>query len=215
MRRWPDGSGFHEILHIFPSEGGTNADLWQLLAEYWREVGLQFSVVIEDAALSRLQVTTGKSDFWAYRNLSQHWDLDGTFKVPITSSSYHAPLYGLFTMTDGRKGVKPNAEQQRLLDWYDEFSSAPDSRRRIELAQSILKQWAREIYFIGICRPVELTVISDRFHNVPGEIQYNYRLMSPGYIGIEQFYIDTSEPPPTAVVNEPPVPYLAASEKEG
>ena len=208
MRRWPDGRGFHEILHIFPSEGGTNADLWQLLADYWREVGLQFSVVIEDGALSRLQVGTGNSDFFAYRELSQHWQLDGTFKMPISNYSYHAPLYGLYVLSNGRQGVKPSAEQQRLVDWYNEMVSTPDERHRLELGGSILKQWAEDIYFIAICRPIELTVISDRFHNVPGEIQYNYRLMSPGYLGIEQFYIDASErsaPPPKGTA---PTPYL-------
>jgi peptide/nickel transport system substrate-binding protein len=208
MRHWPDGSTFHEVLHIFPSEGGTNSDLWQLLADYWREVGLQFSVVIEDAALSRLEVSGGNSDFWAYRNVSQHWELDGTFKIPISQFCYHAPLYGLYFVTRGKHGIKPSPDQQRLVDWYTEMVSTPDAQRRLELGHSILKQWAREIYFIGICRPTEITVISDRFHNVPHEIQYNYRLMSPGYIGIEQFYIDASQPVTPKEKNEKPVPYL-------
>lgn len=220
MRRWPDGSGFHEILHIFPSEGGTSADLWQLLADYWREVGLRFSVVIQDAALSRLQATTGNSDFFAYREVSQHWQLDGTFKVPVTNYCYQAPLFGHYVMTEGRHGIRPNPEQQRLIDWYHEMLSTPDERRQLELGRLILKQWSQQLYFIGVCRPVELTVISNRFRNVPERIHHNYRLMSPGYIGIEQFYIDEEASPPAprplARLDQAhvPVPYLFHTEQE-
>ncbi len=217
MRRWPDGSAFHEILHIVPSEGGTSADLWQLLADYWREVGLRFSVVIEEGTLSRLQATTGNSDFFAYREVSQHWQLDGTFKVPIANYCYQAPLFGHYVQTQGRQGIRPNEEQQRLIDWYHEMVSTPDLRRQLELGHLILKQWSEQVYFVGIGRPVELTVISRRFRNVPGRIQHNYRLMSPGYIGIEQFYID--EEGSTLPVHPPtpdalPVPYLFSAKQE-
>jgi peptide/nickel transport system substrate-binding protein len=208
MRRWPDGKPFREIVHVFPAENGTNADLWQLVADYWREVGLQFSVVMEDAALSRLQVMNGNSDFFAYRSLSQHWALDGSFKIPTANYSYHAPLYGKYVQTQGRQGEKPSPDQQRLVDWYEEMRATPDAKRRLALGRNILDQWSKELYFVGICRPVELTVISDRFHNVPGRIQYNYRLMSPGYMGIEQFYIDPAEKADAGTADEAPVPYL-------
>jgi peptide/nickel transport system substrate-binding protein len=219
-RRWPDGSGFHEILHVFPSEGGTSADLWQLLADYWREVGLRFSIVVEDPTLSRLHATTGHSDFLAYREVSQHWQLDGTFKVPITSYCYQAPLFGHYVMTEGRQGVQPNAEQQRLINWYHEMVTTPHKPRQLELGHLILKQWAQQLYFIGVCRPIELTVISHRFRNVPQRMQHNYRLMSPGYIGIEQFYIDdeasTPAVSPAASPRGPyaPVPYYVSETQE-
>jgi len=32
--------------------------------------------------------------------------------------------------------------------------------------------------------------VSDRFKNVPDEIIHSFRLMTPGYLGIEQFYFE-------------------------
>src|SRR5690606_4143496 len=66
MRRMPDGEPFMQIMHVYPSEEGTNPDLWQLVADYWREVGLNFIPKHEDPTLSFLQVTAGNSDIWTY-----------------------------------------------------------------------------------------------------------------------------------------------------
>ena len=65
-----------------------------------------------------------------------------------------------------------------------------DEERKLELGRKILRQWAEECYTIGFCRAELITVVSNRFKNVPDNIIHDYRIMTPGYIGIEQFYID-------------------------
>lgn len=190
MRTLPDGTPFSQILHIFQSEEGTNAEMWELVADYWREVGLQFSVKFEDGSLSYLQVSSGNSDFWTYTSAGLHWAIEGLWKVPLQSVSYFAPLYGLYTQTAGRKGVKPSEEHQRLLDWYQTLRSAEKDEDRIESGHKILRQWQDQCYVIGICRPPLLGIVSHRFRNVPQNLVYDYRLRSPGYTAIEQYYID-------------------------
>lgn len=190
MRRLPDGTPFAEILHIYPSEEGMNPDLWQLVADYWREVGLQFAVKHEDLSQSFLQVTAGNSDFWTYTNAGLHWSIEGLWKAPLSLMSYMAPIHGSYYQSGGRLGVKPPPELQRLVDWYLEMRSTPDDARRSDLAGRILKQWAEECYVIGICRGPIVAIVSDRFQNVPDAISYDYRLKSPGYLSIEQFFID-------------------------
>ena len=66
----------------------------------------------------------------------------------------------------------------------------------MELGKNILRQWADECYVVGICRPPIVAIVSDRFHNVPQAVNYDYRVKSPGYLGIEQFYIDEKMPKP-------------------
>jgi len=193
MRTMPDGTPFRQIMHVFPSETGTPGDLWQLLADYFREVGLDFVVTIESAALSRLQVCNGNSDFWAYCIAGMHWSVDPLWYVPWSSASYHAPLYGRYIATEGKDklGVKPPPEFQRLVDWYKElYSTVGNDARKLELGQAILRQWADECYVIGICKEENLAIVSNRFRNVPEHIIHDYRVLTPGYIGIEQFYID-------------------------
>ena len=196
LRRLPSGKPFRQILNVFPSESGTGTELWQLVADYWREVGLDFIVKVDAPTLSVLQVRNGNSDFWAYATAGMHWILDPVWYTPWVSSSYFAPLYGRYHATNGKGGVKPPPEIQRLLDWYLELVGTMDAEKRLELGRRILSQWAEECYTIGICRSELLTIVSNRFKNVPDHVIHSFRVMTPGYIGIEQFYINAALPTP-------------------
>ena len=196
MRRLPSGKPFRQILNVYPSEAGTSSDLWQLVADYLREVGLDFVVKIDAVYLSVMQVRNGNSDFWAYAETGMHWILDPLWFVPWQSSSYFAPAYGRYTASGGKdkQGVKPPPEFQRLVDWYLELRSVvDDEERKLELGRGILSQWAEECYVVGICRQELVTIVSNRFRNVPDHIIHDWRIMTPGYLGIEQFYIDDEE----------------------
>ncbi|MBN1347018.1 MAG: ABC transporter substrate-binding protein [Phycisphaerae bacterium] len=191
-RYLPDGRPFRQILHVYPSEAGTSTDLWQLVAEYYREVGLDFVVKVDAGTLSVMQISNGNLDFWAYAETGMHWVLDPRWYVPTVSTAYFAPLYGQYYASGGKKGVKPPEEWQRILDWYAELTTVVgDDRRKLELGRNILRQWAEECYVIGICRNDLLTIVSNDFKNVPERIIHDWRVMTPGYIGIEQFYIDS------------------------
>lgn len=190
MRTLPSGRLFSEVLHIYPSEEGSNADLWQLVVDYWHEVGLHFVPKAEDGMLSFMQATTGNSDFWTYSSAGLHWEIDGVWKAPVSNMSYMAPLYGNYYKTNGREGVKPPPEMQQLVDWSLELRATPSEEERLELGRKLLQQWADQCYVIGICRPPVLAIVSNRLKNVPETINYDYRLKSPGHLNIEQFYID-------------------------
>ena len=194
MRRMPNGEPFIQILNVYPSETGTGLDLWQLITDYWREVGLQFVVKTDSPALSQMQARNGNSDFWAYAAGSMHWVVDPQWYVPWKTTSYFAPQFGQYRDSGGKAGVKPLPEYQRLIAWYTELVDAgQDEERKTELAHKILRQWAEESYTIGIVSQEALTIVSNHFHNVPDSVIHNYRLLSPGYIGIEQFYIDAGK----------------------
>lgn len=190
MRKLPNGETFRQILNIFPSETGTSIELWELVAEYWREVGLDFVTKSDARTLSLLQVTNGNSDFWAYLIAGMHWVIDPVWYVPWKKSSYFAPLYGQYVSSDSKAGEKPPQEYQNLLDWYLQLRSETDEERKLELGRNILGQWSEECYVVGICRRQVLTIVSNRFKNVPDEIIHSYRLLTPGYIGVEQFFIE-------------------------
>jgi peptide/nickel transport system substrate-binding protein len=196
MRRLPDGKPFRKILNVFPSESGTSSDLWQLVADYFREVGLDFVVKLDAVNLSVMEVRNGNSDFWAYSTSGLHWVVDPVWYVPWQSVSYFCPAYGRYVASKGKDkaGVKPPPEFQRLVDWYLELcATAGDEERKLELGHKILGQWAEECYTIGICRQELLTIVGNNFRNVPDHIIHDWRIMTPGYIGVEQFYIESGE----------------------
>ena len=191
MRRWPDGREFRPTLNVYPAETGTDAELWQLIIEQWREVGLDFVMRTDARTLSVMRVANGDSDLWAYTSIGVHWILDPATYVPWGSNSYFAPLYGLYQRTGGKRGVKPRPEFQRLVDEYLEMRGLlADDPRRLELGRAILRQWSEECYTIGIVHPQALTIVSDRFKNVPDHIIHEWQVMTPGYMSPEQFYID-------------------------
>ncbi len=64
-----------------------------------------------------------------------------------------------------------------------------DEDRRLVLGHNILRQWSLQCYTIGIVRRQVLTIVSNRFKNVPDQIIHSFRLMTPRYIGVEQFYL--------------------------
>ncbi len=196
LRRLPDGRPFRQLLNVFPSETGTSMDLWQLVSDYFREVGLEFVVKTDARTLSSMQVMNGNSDFWAYSTSGLHWIVDPCWYVPWQSSSYFAPLYGRYVNSDGKdqNGIKPPPEYQRLVDWYMElFRTSGNEERKLELGRKILGQHAEECYTIGICQTELLTIVGNSFKNVPDHVIHDWRIMTPGYIGIEQFYMDEDE----------------------
>ncbi|MFO7974172.1 MAG: ABC transporter substrate-binding protein [Candidatus Hydrogenedentota bacterium] len=192
MRRLPNGKPFRQMLNLYPSETGTPQELWQLVATYYREVGLDFVVKVDARGLSTLQAHNGNYNFFGYRNGVMHWVVHPLWHVPWSGGSFYAPLYGRYVASNGKgvNSVKPSPEFQRLVDWYLELRSSVDKEHRLEIGQNILRQWAEECYAVGICRPQVLTIINKRFRNVPDHIIHDYRLSTPGYIGIEQFYFE-------------------------
>jgi len=190
-RRLPNGRRFKQILYAHHSEAGTSAEVWQLVVEYWREVGLDFTLQMNAPTLSRLQARNGNLNFWAYGTVGLHWIIDPIWYVPINVGAYYAPLYGRYVAYRGQSGVPPSPEFQRLIDWYTELAeSYGDEQRKLELGRKILAQWAEQCYVIGIVQEYLLTIVADRFKNVPDHIIHSYRVMTPGYLNPEQFYID-------------------------
>ncbi len=190
MRYQPDGRPFRQIVNCYPAETGVSTDMWQLVVDYWREVGLHFVVKLDARGYSELQVMNGNTNFFAYSTAGMHWAINPVWYVPWSERSFFAPLYGKYHSTGGTGGVKPPPEYQRLIDWYLDMLSAPAEQRRLELGRKILRQWSEQCYTIGIVRRQTLTIISNRFRNVPDRIIQSYRLMTPGYMNIEQFYIE-------------------------
>lgn len=195
IRRLPTGKPFRRVLNAQPGDPavGTMPEFWELLIDYFREVGLDFQLKVLSPEAAHRQVQTGAYNFWGWGSMGLHWIAFPAGYVPYSGQSYFGSRYGLYVASNGRNknGVKPPPEFQRLLDWYRELRGVVgDDERKLELGRRILGQWAEECYMIGICRQRALMIVSDRFKNVPDRIIHDWRIKCPGYIGIEQFYID-------------------------
>jgi peptide/nickel transport system substrate-binding protein len=193
IRRLPNGEPFRRIMNVYGGQISGPPELWQLVASYWREVGLDIAVKLDSTNLSVMRVRGGETELWAYAAAGMHWVIDPIWYVPWNAASYFAPEYGLYRSSEGKAGKKPPPEYQQLVDWYLEMRAELDPERKLALGRKILKQWSEQVYTIGILRSALVTIVSERFHNVPDEIIHDYRVMTPGYIRNEQFFISGEE----------------------
>lgn len=190
-RTFRDGSKMEFVLHCYPSEQGTSADFWQLIVEYWQEVGLDFILKVDARNLSVLQVRNGNSDFFGYQGIGIHWVVNPEWYIPLSDRTYWAPLLGKYYQTKGKSGVKPPPGIQRLVDLYEAMkSTVGDEKRKMQLGHEILRQLSNECYWIGILRVPQPAILKNNFKNVPNQVIYDWRIFTPDYLGIEQFYFE-------------------------
>ena len=196
MRRFPDGRRFREIIYCATAGTAGELDMEQLVAQYWREVGLEFVLKSEPTDITYMRGRNGEFDFLFLGQAGLHWILQPALYVPIKDICYTASLYGRYVQTEGKAGVPPTPEFQRLIDWYYELvHTVGDDRRQLELGRNILWQWANECYMIGLYRQHVLAVVSSRFRNCPDHILHGWRVQFPGYMQPEQFWIESREHP--------------------
>ena len=194
MRRYPDGTRFREVVYCVTLGSAGNLTMEQLAIDFWREIGLEFVIKSETIDLGYLRGRSGNFDFLFMGQASLHWTLQPSLYIPVKELSYSMPLYGRYVQTDGAAGVKPPVEFRRLVDWYYQLvHTIGDESRKLELGRNILWQWSNQCYMIGLYRRHDLAIISSRFRNFPDHILHGYRVMFPGYMHPEQFYLESRQ----------------------
>ncbi len=195
MRRYPDGTPFREILYCSTAGTGGELQLQQLITDYWREAGLEFVIHADPIQLSRMRVRNGETEFSFSGQAGLHWILQSYLYVPTEQRSSFAPLYGRYIQNEGKSGVPPSPELQRLLDWYNELlHTVGDPERKLELGRNILWQWSNDCYMIGLYRMYALVILSPRFRNFPAHTLVGcWRVQYPGYLRPEQFYLESEQ----------------------
>ncbi len=194
MRRYPDGRPFREILFCVTAGTAGELLLEQLVVDYWREVGLEFVLKPDPTQIAYMRARNGNFDFIFMGQAGMHWILQPSLYVPLKDLCTAAPLYGRYIQTEGKSGVPPTAEFQRLIDWYRELvHTFDDDERQLELGRNILWQWSNECYMIGLYRRHDLTIVSNRFRNSPDHVLHGWRVKCPGYMQPEQFYLESEQ----------------------
>lgn len=194
MRRYPDGKPFREILYCETAGVAGELHLQELVVAYWREVGLEFVMKPEPSEHCRMRAMNGDFDFMFDGHAGMHWVLQPSAYVPLTDLALYAPQYGRYVQTNGKSGVRPTSEFQRLIDWYYELvHTFGDDEHQLELGRKILWQWSNECYIYGVYRRHDLAILSNRFRNFPDHVLHGWRVQCPGYMQPEQFYLESEQ----------------------
>jgi peptide/nickel transport system substrate-binding protein len=168
VRLRPDGQPLELTILTFVYETGVNAsDAYELVKQYWAEVGVNVNIDVQDPTLWQERVTASEMDIAGYTVAGLLWDIDPLWYVPTSRQCYWAPLFGINYATDGESGEAPPEHLAALQGLYDQLVAEPDPDARIALGQEILAHHDENVYMIGtVTAPFQPTVVSNNLVNV-------------------------------------------------
>jgi peptide/nickel transport system substrate-binding protein len=181
MRTFPDGSSLQLVVESrWPT--GALADGIQLVAENWRDIGLDTTVesMSRDvywprACANEVMIGTWSTD----RGLVPM--IDPIYQFPFDERSWMGPSFGIWYKTAGAEGEEPTPELKELMDLYDEYKATVDLDEQTEIAKSIVKLTTERLNVIQTAGmspgPV---VVKNNFHNVQEDHTSDWLIMTPG-----------------------------------
>jgi len=159
-------------------------DSAEMIAGYWKEVGIKAMAKAIDVSLFFERVEAAEHDAgitWCgggFDPVSKP-----AWQIPINKrESLWAPLWALWYESRGESGEEPPDEVKRQFEIYDEVLRTVDDDKKVELWQEVNEINAENRFAFGICdrAPVPLP-ISNRLHNVPDEgFDMNWNLGNMG-----------------------------------
>ena len=172
LREYADGSQLTITVEYIDWETPKAINL-ELVAAYWREVGIDLRQKQVDSSLQTARATAGHMQMTVW-----HADRDTDILFPISpdwwvprSAGWDVHMWNDWARwyrTDGRLGEEPPPIMKQLQDWSDELRTTMDETRRHEAGKKILATHAEYLWNIGTVglapHPV---VISDQLRGVP------------------------------------------------
>lgn len=177
FRLRPDGKPLLMRVLTFPV-GNTlpEVDVLQYAKKYWAQVGINLAIRNVTRELFYEEEKQGKYDLAGYSASGYLWDIDPLWYVPTAPETYWAPLYGLYTSTGGKQGLKPEGVAAEILALYEKMKQATDDQIRIDLGKQILRKHDENVFVIGLARiPFQPVVASAKLTNVLDDTVSSFR----------------------------------------
>jgi peptide/nickel transport system substrate-binding protein len=170
-------------------------DTLELVRDYWRDVGIDMQVRVQDRSLLTTRTQANEHDASVFYS-----DGGSSFDVIMQPFAYFpSGFWSLFAVpwrnwwTGAPNAEEPPAEVRRQMELYDQLRATPDQAEQDELMKEILDIAADQFYVIGInLQPMSYGIARNNFHNVPEVMPLAYTYPNPGPIHPEQFFFDSS-----------------------
>lgn len=162
----PDGKPLSLTIETW--EFGANvADQFQMVANYWKDIGIKATVTVLERSLWYTRAPAGDMELPGYSCALVNWVLDyGLWYVPTLGSTYWAPLYGIWYATGGKGGEEPTGDLRRLQILYDQLKVTIDKAKQHEIGQEILSIHDKNLYIIGLCQaPFRPMIVKNNLRN--------------------------------------------------
>jgi len=192
MRTFPDGSELILVIEGNSQGEQSTLDATELVAEYWRTIGLNTSVELSTrdvywpkACANEVMIATWSTD----RGLVPM--IDPIYQFPFDERSWMAPAFGIWYKTAGAEGEEPSPEMKELMDLFDEYKVTVDPDAQTAIAKEIVRKTTTQLNVIQTCGMAPAPVIvKNNFHNVAKEHTSDWLVMTPGTLDPSHFWIE-------------------------
>ncbi len=173
-------------------------DVAELVQKYWDAIGIKTAIDTVSGALWWPRISASEYQIAAYEvdyTTGRYFLTYSRSFIPNASSTYWAPLWGLWYASGGKAegAEKPTGDALKLIAIFDKIKVTTDEKQRAKLSEDALVLCAKNLFAIptiaGYPAPC---VVKNNFKNVPKSAIYAYPLLSPGYLNLEQFFIKES-----------------------
>ncbi|MDA0789248.1 MAG: ABC transporter substrate-binding protein [Proteobacteria bacterium] len=171
LREFQDGSPLTITLEFLDFETPKGINM-ELIASYWREVGIDLRLKLVDRSLQSARAQAGEMQMTVW-----HADRVTDILFPLIPD-WFAPRstgwdrgmwneWSRFYQTDGRLGEEPPPVIRQLQYWTDEMRTTMDPEYRAMVARNLLASAAENLWVIGVVglAPHPM-VVSKRLRNV-------------------------------------------------
>ncbi|ANG62688.1 peptide ABC transporter substrate-binding protein [Marinobacterium aestuarii] len=195
-RKLPDGRLLEIIVETFDGTS-EQADVLQLIADKWRQLGIKLHIKPSNLDNVRRRVYAGETLMTISSGLENGIATAANSPqelAPVQQDYYQWPKFGQFRETHGVAGLAPDfPEAQQLMSLLDDWYRADSTEQRRDIWQQMLQINADNLFSIGILAGVMQPVtINSRLHNVPDKGIWNwdpgahFGLYSPDTFWFEQ-----------------------------
>jgi peptide/nickel transport system substrate-binding protein len=192
MRTFPDGSDLILVMEGNSQDPQATRDARELVAEYWRAIGLNTSVeeTTRDiywprAVANEVMIATWGTD----RGLVPM--IDPIYQFPFDERSWMGPAFGIWYKTQGAEGDEPTPELKELMDMYDAYRGTADPDEQLQIARDIVRKTTEQLNVIQTAGMAPAPVIvKNNFHNVGKDHTADWLIMTPGTQDPSHYWIE-------------------------
>jgi peptide/nickel transport system substrate-binding protein len=188
IRLLPDGRPATIVVE-YASEETEDIDTLELVADHWKNVGIEMLVKPQTRDNLRRRTFLGEAIMTAFEGVVTTVPTADTSPrefAPTTRGAVQWSRWGMFVESNGRQGEKCDmAEACRLLDDVKAWETTTDPAERRKAWDAILQANADEVFSVGTVNGIrQPIVVGLKLRNVPKE---GYYAWDPGgYIGLYQ-----------------------------
>ncbi len=190
-RLMPNGDRLVVALEVIPTLFPEWTDELELIVGYWKNVGIDLQLVVEDRTVFYDRKSANQQD-------ANIWAGDGGLEVileprwyfPFSNESNYAEAwqYWFNNPSDARAEEPPEAVKQQM-DLYNQLRATGDQAGQNALMSQILQIAADQFNVIGISLPANgYGIVKNNMHNVPDTILQAYLYPSPAPTNPETYF---------------------------